>query len=157
MWTLSCLFPREDSKVEGVWGRLVFRKRKLLLDYEWVAYIFSRKKRREGRGMDVWEEPFRKSIRQNQERKIFVCFGFYWQTTISPKKRRETSKKERKKETRQWENFPAIPSIEFAFVSCAQSSISAAGSVSHVHGCWLVWSRRYTCALERLSAWNCVT
>lgn len=44
-----------------------------------------------------------------------------------------------------------LPSMEFAFVSCAQSSSSAAGILSHVSPSR---SRRYTCALERLSAWN---
>lgn len=44
------------------------------------------------------------------------------------------------------------PSIELALVSCAQSSSRAFGIESQVSP---DFRRRYTCALDKLSAWNC--
>ena len=44
-----------------------------------------------------------------------------------------------------------LPSMELAFVSCAQSVRISAGILSHVIPSG---NRRYTCAEDKLSTWN---
>ena len=70
---------------------------------------------------------------------LVACIRSEW-VVVNDERRKSGDGKER------------LPSIEFALVSCAQSSSRFCGIDVHVSP---DLNLRYTCALDRLSAWNC--